>query len=249
MASKFILAKEPFVQLLKKVHLGGTINDCVASFDDKHMLTEAIDLSSNVVINTRNIVLEKKAAENFTLGLGDIETLIKFCGTVKDELLKTTISGNRWKLSTKNRRSMHFLLSEPSLIPTTLDESGLTRRLFNDATYRVDLSKAFVEDYLKYIGLSRSKEVRLHKPEGGRIIVTIGAKNEHQFKVKINNDCEVISHEEKVELLLHGELLQKVLTVIDIEDDTASLYLAADRPILIADVDTEWAINPVIEEV
>jgi len=251
-AGKLTIRTKNFIALLKRVHLGGIIEDAVAVINGKKCSIEAVDLSNNLVVVTSAVISKQKSGE-LLLGLGGIESLIKFFGTIKEPVINTSLSENKLVFIRKDkRRQMKYLLSDPSMVATVLDKDDPeenTAELFRGMQeYKVTLTREVIQDFHSYIGLSKSKTTEIAY-DGPEITITIGSDIEHQFSITIDSEVEDINGDgDDITLKVNGDFLDKVLSAIEIdEENPPQLWIGDSKPMLITDAETIWALLPSAE--
>jgi hypothetical protein len=251
-AGKLTIRTKNFIALLKRVHLGGIIEDAVAVVNGKKCYIEAVDLSNNLVVVTSATISKQKSNE-LELGLGGIDSLIKFFGTIKEPVINTSLSENKLIFIRKDkRRQMKYLLSDPSMIATVLDKDDPeedTAELFRGMQeYKVVLTREVIQDFHSYVGLSKSKTTEVAY-DGSEITITIGSDIEHQFSITIDGEVEdVDGNGENIILKVNGDFLDKVLSTIEIdEENPPQLWIGDSKPVLITDSETIWALLPSAE--
>ncbi len=118
---------------------------------------------------------------------------------------------------------------------------------------KIEIAKNVLDDFQAYIVLSESKQVNIKYEVDGEVIITIGSNISHQFSITISEDCikqvGKKSKNKNIELIINGEFLSKIFAVIDFDKENKPLlYIANQKPIVIQDGKTIWAIAPLIEE-
>lgn len=246
MAKKHFLKTDSALALLKQVHLGGIINECVMELEKGKATIEAVDITATIVfISTAAIGSKRLSGE---LGLGNLELFIKFLSTIKEPKLAVQISENRMMVTRKDkRRSLDYLLSQPALIPTRLrmneeDQSDPAEAFSNMVETRAELNDGFTKDFGSYIATLKTKIVTVEVGESD-VVFILGPKSEHQFRLSLPLAEE---NEEEFSLRVNGESLAKILSILEFgeEDEPITIGFGDDKPIIIESEGALWAVSP-----
>jgi len=240
--------------LMKKVNLNGLIEDMVAEIKGKEIFVEAIDLSNSIIVVSSEKVFKHKMDKE-TIGMVNIDILMKFFSNVKEKTISFTRKDNNIVFSGKNsNRKMKFIIAaDPEMVPTKLEKdkkSDDTRKVFTEMQeYKTSLGKEEIQDIITYISLSQSKETII-KCSDKEMIITIGNDNENQFEVIVDDVEELDGSEgDEVESKIYGEYLSRILSVINLkEGEEISLYVSDEKPVLIIEKNTMWALLQISEE-
>jgi hypothetical protein len=235
--------------LLKNVYLGGIIPECIININKKSFKIEAVDPTNTLIFIDSSIILKEKEKEN-QIGIPNINLLNKFLSTIEDKKLLFKLEDNNLILTRKDkRRKLKLVLSSPETITTALlkdDEDEDTKQIMLDMQdYKIDLPKDFISDFLTYIGLSESKDVSMTYDK--KLIVTIGSNISHQFTIEVDKEhvSKMKKKDKTIDLKINGDFLARVFSVIG---SSAFLYIANEKPIVIQEGTTMWAIAPLVEE-
>jgi len=246
MGKKKQIITKSMLSILKQTYLGGTINECVISIEKGKGAIEAVDITNTLVFISTASVASKKVS--CTIGLGNIEMIIKFLSTMTDTNLHFKLTDDRMLISRKDkRRRLDYLLTQPSLVGTRLrldDEDEDIEPLeayLNTIEVRAELNESFVKDISSYISTLKTKSLSI-KVKDKDVVFTLGPKTEHQFKLSLplmdNEDSDF-------SLKINGEYLTKILSSVEFdEDNVPTIGFSEEGPVVIECESSMWAITP-----
>jgi hypothetical protein len=249
------IQRQLFLDVLKKVHLGGAINECVLVLEDGNCTIEVVDITNNIVVVAKCSKMASKGVSN-TIGLGNIEVIIKFLSSIAVEGLTfaTSKDGDRMTLgASKGSRKLQYLTSVSELISTRLrieedDEHDYAENFRSMPTVVVDLTPEDVKSIVSYIGLVKSKLVTITVTKKAAVSFITGSSTEHNFTVEVDKDLVRTSTEfdDAFEVKVNGENLAKVLSALEFGDEESSTIAFADEcPLVVEDDETLWALTPI----
>lgn len=233
--------------MLKQIHLGGVINECVIEIVKGKASVEAIDITNNLVYISTAKIGSKRVSN--TIGIGNIELLAKFLSTMTESKLSVDFTENRMLLTRKDkRRRLEYLLSQPALIATKLrmddddQDEDMAEKFLNMIEIRADLSESFIKDFNSYISTLKTKIVTI-EIDGDDAVFALGPKSEHQFKLSL----ELNESSDEFTLRVNGDYLSKIFSVIEFGDENAepvTIGFGEEKPIVIEMEESIWAIVP-----
>jgi hypothetical protein len=235
-------------RLLKRVHLGGLIEECILK-EGKNGINsiQAIDL-------TNSLILSVTGKTNFTdfgeLGLSDLGTVCKYLESA-DEDTELKVSENRI-IFKNNSGTFKYLLSQPDLIPTTLDDKDALNNLVDACTHEVTLQEEFQKNFSQSITLTKTNSVSIVVDEKN-VRLTGGLESEHQFTLKIGQGKAIKESKKetrKFTVPIFGSHLGAVLGVLDwsVRENLPTLMIREGRPIIIKQQKDVWALTVVDEK-
>ncbi|KYK24179.1 hypothetical protein AYK24_06625 [Thermoplasmatales archaeon SG8-52-4] len=246
--SDSFIIKDGLLKLLRCVHLGGVIEDCLLEVNRGVGSVMAVDITNSLIIMGFEPVMSKSINNEF--GLGNIDLLIRFLSSLtKDKNIPIKTDANHLKVSRKDgKRRLDYLLTDPSLIGTKLsmdeDDEDPYKKIKSMMEYSVPLNASFTKDFLSYIGMLSTPDTRL-KYSDESISFICGADTDHQMELSFDAEVETIDDaEDDVSLLINGEHLSKIFQVLDIKDEPI-LYFAQEAPIMIESDKVSWALTPI----
>ncbi|MFB5622938.1 MAG: hypothetical protein ACE5RH_02990 [Nitrosarchaeum sp.] len=261
---QLVLKIKPFLKLLKRIYLGGTIDECVLEFKNKKCNVGVFDLTNTVIVFVDENVL-KNNSEKMKFGFDSIDVLIKFLSTIPDTQLFMETKNNKIIFKRKDsKRSLTCMVKDPEVVPTRLEKRNSRddpKQVYLDMQeYSVPLNQIFVKDFLSYLSSLKTKHhtkyvssekvcIKYNKKEGVKFIC--GGKNENQLEIVLDGEIKKINEDadDKISLSVNGDFLSKVFKELDFEDDSMPLlYFANKSPIAIQSQDTLWAIKPLMDD-
>lgn len=247
---------------LGKVFLGGLLEECVICAED-FLYVRAVDLTNSVFIYCAerevDIQLPPKVDK---IGIGNLAMLYKLLEMSKDESVMLSYNGNRLDIDRGEHGVFNYLLSDPSVIPTVVEQEDAIQKLEALCTSYTDIKQDFQKDFLAYMAVSSSKIIAL-EVDGNELILVGGTATEHQFRVKAGNinplkGKSVVGPD--FTLAVYGDHLKAILQALSFSAeqqqpaggeivfnlDKAEFWYAEGKPLLIrCGDDNVWALLPV----
>jgi hypothetical protein len=227
-------------RMLRRVHLGGIIGECVLEEGKSGMNNvRAIDL-------TNSLILAVSAKTGFTdfgqLGIGDLSTLCKYLDTAEEDT-EIEVSENRLLLKNKSGK-FKYLLSQPDLIPTAMEDKEATDTLVATCTHDVEVTEDVQKSFLANIGLTKTNSVEIYM-DGKNVILRGGLESEHKFSIKMGNVNVLKDSDRKYKIPIFGSHLGAVLSVLDWSnnENLPKLLLKSGRPVIVKQQKDVWALT------
>lgn len=228
--------------LLKRVNLSGLVEECVLKVENNVGSVSAIDMTNSVLICVNEPL---PGLANGEYGISQISTLIKFLAMCKGEDITYSISEDKkWMtLYHKGHGKLSVLLLENDMVGTRLTDEPKIHKQISKYPIALKLKGRFVEDALSYIGLGQCQSVVFTIRKDRAILVSSLSSEQQKFEVVIG---EVKNATEEVAVTVYAEQVSKVLSTIELLDDS-SLYIKKEHPIIIAqDEKNIWALTPIV---
>jgi hypothetical protein len=250
---KSTIKTEAMLSMLKKVHLGGIVEECSLAITKGKGHIEVVDITDSMVIIANKKIASKDIT--CTLGFGNLDLLISFLSTIEDGKIHMNYkSGNDYFILQRadSRRKLNYLLTQVELIATnlSLDDSedvDAYKQMKDLAEYSVDLTPTFIKDFLKYIAILKSKETTIIFDDEDKITFQLGRKDDHQFELLLSEEVESLLEEEaeeEFEMVVNGEHMARVLGSITYDDeDPPRLYFSEENPIMIETEGLSWSLK------
>ena len=239
----------PLLNMLRQIHLGGLLEECVLEIKDGIAKVEAVDITNSLIIICKKPVIGKNIS--VTLGLGNIGILIKFLSTMDNDKLIFKHSATGFELKkTSGRRKLNYLLTNPELIATQLQadeekKKDPLKKMRRMVGQKIELTQSFIKDFLSYINLLKTKDVSIEFDGEEEIAFTCGGKNDHNFELILSTETETEDDEDAFSIKVNGEYLASIFTTINFdEDDPPMLSLAEDKLVMIENDSATWALVP-----
>ncbi len=245
------------LKLLSRIHLGGSIEECVLKFKKNAATIQAVDMTNTIFISCQEKIFQKDG----TLGLGNLTILTKYlesmtadkCGTTAeedkekvDDNLEMKISKNRLHLSRRNSGKFMYLLTDADLVPTAVPSDKVNfKKFLKIKGAKFDITKEFIKEYLYYVGLIKPKSVTLSVSKNGELILTGGLSSSHQFKIKGPK-----GKKSKDSIHVNTAFLTPILNALEItKKKTPALRFGDESPLVITQDDNNiWAILALSKE-
>lgn len=242
----------PFLGMLKQIHLGGLLDECVLEIKEGMGHTESVDITNSLIVICDRPVASKDI--NVELGLGNISLLIKFLSTIDSNELLFKYKDTGFELKKPNgRRKINYLLTNPELIATQLqadDEKKKDpyKKMKRMMEQKVELTESFIKDFLSYIGLLKTKDVALEFDGEEELAFVCGGTNDHKLKLILSTEVESAEESDEFKIKVNGEFLASVFSTIDFNEDSPPiLSLAEDKLIMIENDNAAWALVPLTD--
>lgn len=248
-SNKNTIKTEPLLNMLKQIHLGGLIDECILEIKDGKARVEAVDITNSLIIICNKTIMGKDISVD--LGLGNISILIKFLSTIDNDKLIFKHSDSGFELKkTNGRRKLEYLLTNPELIATQLqadeekkkDPLKKMRRMMGQS---IELTQSFIKDFLSYINLLKTKDVSIEFDGDEEITFICGGKNDHNFELILSTEVEAEEDEDAFSIKVNGEYLANIFTTINFDEDSPPvLSLAEDKLVMVENDSATWALVP-----
>ncbi len=250
---KDIIKRQPFLNVLKQIHLGGVIEECEVVVEKGKINIEAVDISNSLIAISRGTRALPKG-EELRLGLGNLEILTKFMSSFDDNILYKNRETAIMLKRKDGRRKLNYLLTQPEMIATRLrteeddEDDDPLEKIEEMTNYVAELTPTLIKDYLSYIAMVNTKDATLSY-DGETVNFTCGAEDDHQFSLELSSDVSTTGDEEEpCQIKINGEHLAKIFGVLEYdEDEPPTIHFNEDVPVLIMSQTCSWALIPVTE--
>ena len=248
-----VIRVKNFLNMLKKVHLGGVFEECIIEVVKGSGKITAVDITNSMIVISKRRVMSKDVTENF--GLGNLELLVKFLSSIEDEKMILKASNNQLTIKRKDsQRKLDYLLTQPGLIATRFqeddDEESPYEKIDNMMEFSIALPESLTKDFLTYISLLKTKEIVLNYNSDTGLSFICGSSDDHQFELRPDTEVEERgdSESEEFSININGEHLSKIFSVIEFdEEEPPTLSFAEDKPIMIEEGGTAWVLVPIVD--
>lgn len=229
-------------RILKRVHLGGLVEECVLNEEKGGVNSiQAIDLTNSLVLS----ITGKTEFEDFDeLGLGDVGTLSRYLDSAEQET-DVELSGNRLVFTNKFG-SFKYLLSQPDLIPTAVEDKNIVKALVDNCTHEVTLQEEFHKNFSQNMALTKTNNASVTIKKGNKVSVSGGLDSEHQFTLNVGK-ANVIEETRNNEFTIpiYGTHFGAVLNVLDwtVRENLPKLMMSKGKPIVIKQNKDVWCLT------
>lgn len=230
------------VDLLKKVHLNGLINQVkIDAYDDGVWVIECIDDGSSVLLSCQTEIIKGIDAE---LGIGDIKTLMKWLKVVKDGNVDIQKKDNRLIFISEEKGTLKYLLKDVeyiSTMPEIEDDKSPLDLLLEKVEYDIQIPQDLKSNLSDIMSVTKPVSINLICNEG-KVSIQGGSSADHQFELSIGS----ISDEKSFVVSVDGKGFLQVLSVIEGE---AELRFCDHAPIVVYMNEANiWSVNNILEE-
>lgn len=237
-----IIDREQLHKMLKRVTLGGAINECCirSSQVDSYILAQDV---------TGNIAMCSTAPVSFgehTIGIGDIKILTKYLEMPSKDELSASVLDNRLVFSS-GKSNFRYRLTLPEAL-NTVPKDDVTR----DAIIEMqkiptclELLEESITQIVKFIRITECQSISIKLGSRGRTVVGAGAEFDHKFEHVLGTLPAALTPCEEIAISLNAKYLTAVLQVLD-KDAPAVLYLLASVCIIVQD-ENYWVFYPIKE--
>lgn len=249
---------------LGKVYLGGLLEECVVHCGADKLFVRAVDLTNSIFIYCEEhgvqLPLPPKVDK---VGVGNLGMLYKLLDMAKGEPITLSYNGNRLDIDRGEHGVFHYLLSDPSVIPTVVEQPDAMQKLEALCTCRTSVARELQKDFLAYMAVSDSKIVTF-QVEGGELMLVGGTATDHQFRIAAGSVKAFkgkAALTEGFSLAVYGVHLKAVLQALDFpaegqgdggagkitfDKEQAEFWYADGKPLLIREGSGNvWALVPV----
>lgn len=239
------LDRQALTQAIKRVHLGGAINECVLNVSKGKASVEAIDITNSIVVLEKRTIGEKTLS--FDVGLGNLEILSKFLTSLEDKELLVRTKEGRMIIGNKQwARKIDYLTTIPDLISTRLPPSKKQspREKFREMPVaHLPLNQELVKDVMGYLNALKIRVATIWIDKGKAKFI-LGTATDHRFEAYI---AKVKNQElDGFKMKVNGDFLIKILSVLDFsnEEEIPTIGIAENSPLVLENGNTIWALVP-----
>ena len=112
--------------------------------------------------------------------------------------------------------------------------------------FSCEINDKEIKDLLSFITLTQNAQVKI-KIEEESINIVCGNEDEHNLSLTLSSVCD--SDDNEFSMIVNGELLSKILSVIKYDSDNKPrLLFGEDAPLGIKTKNAFWALTPLSEE-
>jgi hypothetical protein len=242
---------EALARLLRRVFLNGIVDECVLEVDEDCRV-QAMDMTGMLFLSC---VEEIELGLEIKWGLGNLALLCRFLDSAAEETIELEVSEERILLRREEHGELAFLLSEPDVVPTVVEDKNAINELSEQCRYGVALKEDVQQDFLFYMSLLKIKSVDLSVDSDGEVVVSGGLESEHQFsldvgKARLLKSGKYVKPKKAFEVTVFGEHLASVLQVLEWGDDKSPVIHFADgKPVIVKqDDDNLWVLAPLSDK-
>jgi hypothetical protein len=228
--------------ILKKVHLGGAIEECLLVIKNGIGTIEAIDPTNCVFVSVKERVSGKD--ENCELGIIEMATMIKLLDSIQEDEVDFKVASEQITFKVKGRGEARFTLAKPELISTSVGDVDVSD-IKESSPNEVEIEKKHVEDFVYFMGLFGSGTTVIESRKN-KISLGSGEQEEKSFKNSFGKGASIPD----LQVSVYGDLFKSVLNELtwDEDSETPTINIGEDSPVLIQQGKASWALTPEEEE-
>ena len=246
---------EKMNDVIKRVHLGGAIGDCVLEvYKDGRVGAKAIDLTNSIFLFCYIKGVISGMRKRVDVGIGNLQLLQKYFQSIDDGAISFEISSEENRIIFKREKKkshFDFLLKDSDLISTKFDaeDKNYLEKLMGGVVYSVGLTETQRDLFVSLcntLSMAETKQVRVHT-EGGCVKLVGGIETGHMFEIELGKPKQKVKKE--VDLIYYADHLHKVLGAIDFDEGVdVKLHFGPDSPLVVLiDNQNFWALSEVSE--
>jgi hypothetical protein len=236
------------VNLLENIYLGGLITECVLDINKNVLSIEAVDKGNSIYVSAKcNASFSIKSD---TLGLSDINILLKYFKMVGNNDIVISRIQERLNIKWKGHGIFKYLLTEPDSIESIVKDDEALISFKKLKTHTLIVKQSVVQQLLSYLSLTKSTLVRFRimNADKNRVRISSDSEGEHNFSMiagitstKKTNDISVV---------VLADNLIPILDVLKFEGDSKQVTFGfgQKRPLIIQQNENLWAVMPLMEE-
>lgn len=236
-------------KLLKRVYLGGIIEEAVVDMDTYTI--QAVDVTNSLFLKVTEDGTEKGIGK---IGIGNLSLVTKFLDTFKGEIgIKK--NGNRLVISSEGRGELKYLMVDPDFIPTIVNEDN-TEALLSPCVIKVDLEKTVCTNFSTYFSLLKPKSAKIiYDTNSKAVSVESGLLSDHQFNLPIGIATVLGGKDapqpESFSISVFCQHFDQILNVLEWDEKNKPwILMAPEHPLLVVLNDKNiWALLPLAETI
>ena len=229
-----IKSKE-LAMMLKRIAVGGVNRECAIITTPHGSTCEAVDMTSAMMVHINSPV---NFGVDTTLGIADIETLIKYLNKTA-ETVDAVVMDNRL-VFTNGNTTFKYLLGKPETIgtvPAEYTQDGLADIM--GIKYGFVISEETKNAYMDMAKIVRPQFVTLNMNRKGRVILEGGAETSNTFSIILGDVVEPV--EEGTSVRVMGEFFTNIMDILAV-DKPAQLRLEEGVVAIVQESDY-WVLN------
>lgn len=241
---KNVLNGHAFGTLLKRVHLGGVINECVLTVQKGWGFVQAVDMSNSVFLSCKEQV---KGIDDISIGFGNLSTLTTFLSDSNE--VELSIDEKFLSLKRPGRGRIKVLLIEEGQVPTDVrgNKTDAAETIVGLTKVSAPLKEKVVADLVSYIMMVNCNSV-FFRTKGDTVYIDNGVKEEQQFSMRIGKTQSGKTSEDLVVEVYSQYLLSVLRNLLWGEKEEPSILLGEKCPVVIMQNKTNlWALTPIME--
>lgn len=227
--------------LLRRVHLKGTLEECVLVVKDGVGSVQAVDMSNNLFLACSEKV---EGVDKIKLGIRHLSTLCKYLEDAGESSVSISTEKDKWiAIKRKGHGQLKCQLLDVEQVPTAVSNKDAVEQILGSKGAKVQIGSNVVEAFAYYMGLVKSKGA-VFETIKGVLYLKSNASESEQFKLKLS------AMQKDIVVEVNAEFLLRVLQTVEVEDKALiTLYVKTGRPVIIMqDKKNFWALTPIAAE-
>jgi hypothetical protein len=224
------------LKLLRRVHLGGIIEEAVIDFGGGTI--QAVDMTSSLMVNCKGDV----SMEFGEMGLGDLSLLSRYLASVTGDIAFTK-KDNRLIIES-GIGTLSYLTKDISFITTAI-EAGDVSKLMEPCVCKVVFSEDACKEYLMYAGLVKSQRLQF-TVGAGQVSLHCGLESEHRFDMLVGKAVSLGAKKKAIpefSVDVYSQHFSAICSVL--EWGEPYIMMAPEHPIIVKQNDDNfWAMLP-----
>lgn len=246
------IKRDTFKTILTHCHLGGLVQECNLEIHKGSASIFAIDASNTMIIMADGYKVAKGKVKE-TIGLGNLEIILKFLSTLSDKRITAETDENTLTLRRPDgRRRLDYMLTDPNLISTQMedaeslsDKRKQKAKFLSGRTHTFEGDSQFIKDLQSYLNTLKIKTTWVGIDEDDEVIrIRCGSENDHQFVLDI--DEFEIEEEKHYSRKFDGDFISKVLSCVN-GSKPVTIGISQEA-LFITQGKTTWGIAAIAEE-
>jgi len=233
-------------KLLKKVYLGGLINECVLEVSEEKASIHAIDMSDSIYVF---VAAKIGGLPDMKVGLSNLSYLCAFLEREQKALFKID---EKWITFTCKKNRFKVLHIKPEQITTAIsdtedaDKSKLINKILKKCPNKVELTAKSIDSFLYYVSLIKPKSIQLVSSNNKTSFQSALTTPEAQFSVFLDNNTA-----EDVVVELFTDRLVAIFKELDWKSKDSPTLVYGEEPeipIAIKQDNAIWTVTPLQAE-
>lgn len=238
-----------FGNFLKRVYLGGNIEECVLRIVNGKAEVAAVDMSNSLCLHCQEDI---PIPSDHEVGITDLSVMCKLFGN-EDRKISIGFEKNKIVVSYQKHGTIRLALSDPDTVPTTSVSDngtrlyGVYKKILKDMEYNVKLTKEVVNDYKHVSTLLKTKGVVI-KIDNGKVFLTSAPLEANTFKITVGKT----KFKGSLSKELYSKYFISILDILDFESPEVIpeiLFSPKAEPIIIRQDEVNlWCLAPACED-
>jgi len=231
-------------KLINSVYLDGLIEECIMKVDDVNISIQAVDMANTLFVSCEYESPFDNIVDDVILGLGDLGMLAKYFGMVGGDKVNIAKKGNTLTVRWPKHGSLNYLLTDPDVIPNSVDDEGATDNFRETTTHTIAIKDAFCKNFLSFISISKTELVTFQLKDS-KAYLRSGSTGEHKFTIPMGTVKGKKPLDTKVDI--YGTHLTAIIKQLEFGEGAGGITMGfgKGKPIVITQDERLWALLPI----